>query len=153
MLIRVLVAVLTLLGPVPLRVCTCAASAVPSPEPARLVAPTPASVKTCRCSHSTGGTGKADRAAHPELPRPIRVVTPGHSHNDGHAPDCQMVSPRPVVRDSVTVPPAFDLSQADAELPATIFASHSRAPSRQGMALPSVAHSVPLYLTLLVLRI
>lgn len=153
MMIRVLVAVLTLLGPVPPRVCTCAGSAVPSPEPARLIAPAPAAAQPCRCSHSAAGIAKADRAAPPALSKAGSVVASGHSHGDGHAPDCQMVRPRPVVREAVSVSPPVDLSPADAGLPATFVVSPSLAPNREGMALRAVVPPVPLYLTLLVLRI
>ena len=152
MLIRILVAVLTLVGSLPLRVCTCAATTVPTPAPVRMVVATPTHSKHCHCNHSTKGIVKAERAAHPELSKPV-CGTPHHSHGNGHAPDCQSVSPQPVVRDAATVPSAVEQSQADVELPAMMIAAPSHASHQERIALASVGQSVPRYLSLLVLRI
>ncbi len=95
MLIRLLVVLLTLVGPMPFRVCTCAAS-VPAQTPADAHTPTiPAAVKTCRCGHNGPPKGTApagDARAH--------AADCDGSHGNPHERDCPAANPRPVVRDA-----------------------------------------------------
>ena len=153
MLIRVLVAVLTLLGPMPLRVCTCAASAVPSPELVRPSAPAPA--KSCRCNHSATSTRPVGHAVRSGLSKPAGSVgAADDSRGRGHAPGCPAISPRTVVRDLIAVPLPVDASPADAAgLPTAMVTSPAHTPNREGRAVRAIVPSAPLYLSLLVLRL
>lgn len=87
MLIRLLVAVLTLVGPTPFRACTCAAS-VPAQTPGDMAPTTPVKVKKCRCAGcgpaaTVGDTGPTQCQA--------------ASHSAPHERDCPAVNPHPVV--------------------------------------------------------
>ena len=139
MLIRLLVAVLALVGPLPLRVCTCAAS-VPT-RPAR-AATAPATVKKCRCAGC-----RPPAAATTRDTGPVRCEAPPPPTT--HDRDCPAVNPRPVARDSAA-PAAPD---APAE---------SAAPTAESVPLTSAsvpiefertrAPRTPLYITFLALR-
>ena len=147
MLIRLLVAVLTLVGPMPFRVCTCAASA-PAQQPAGAPAPAaPAKVKKCRCADcgpaadtaAPGGTGSAKcEAALPSAP---------------HDRDCPAVNPRPVVRDAGPTP-VPDIPTDDGAV-RTVIPSEpltlAGAPAASGSERPH-APKTPLYNTFLTLR-
>ena len=148
MLVRLLVAVLMLTGPLPVRVCTCAAATgtpqaatgVPAPEAS------PERVKGCGCGH---------RVADGETPEAAvggnRVGTP--TPPDRHDRDCPAVNPRPVV--SAVLTPVADLPDdpgvglfEPVELPV------SNRPGNTSQARPASAPlAVPLYLSLLSLRI
>lgn len=97
MLIRLLVVLLTLVGPMPFRVCTCAAS-VPGQTPADASTPaTPVAGKTCRCGHNALPKGTApagDARAH--------AADCDGSHPNPHERDCPAANPAPAVRDAGT---------------------------------------------------
>lgn len=137
MRIRVLVAVLTLLGSMPLRVCTCGAAHSHSPEPA---------------PHETGHThhpdGDIDHAA-PGGHHPNRTAPAGHSHD----PDCHAVNPRPIIRDALADPHPVDPTHADGGLQTAALVPTPATPHREGVAPRAVPPGVPLYLSLLVLRL
>lgn len=155
MLIRLLVVVLTLVGPLPFRVCTCAA-AVPAqtaagePIPAR---PTAATRKACGCDHGT---------AHPA---PVRQVAPPHVHADDSAPsrdaphpdrhesDCPAANPFPVVRDAVT-PVAVDVPTDDVGPVPAVWGQTVRISTTSALRPPAPprASKLPLYITLLSIR-
>lgn len=98
MLIRLLVVVLTVVGPMPFRVCTCAA-ALPA-RTADTPAPAGAAGKTCRCGHTAPAKGTApaghDARAH--------AADCDGAHPNPHRHDCPVASPRPLVRDAGTLP-------------------------------------------------
>jgi hypothetical protein len=149
MLIRLLVAVLTLVGPLPLRVCTCA-TAHPALTPE---------------SH-----GAQHNLTHDETVQVDHLVpdeTPiggaaSHLHSDcsdesrqpiPHERECPAGNPRPLVREAVS-PPTTDLP-SDYDTPIVV----TETPSRIGphFATSFVQQStrtsnVPLYLTFLALR-
>ena len=133
MLIRLLVAVLTLAGPIPLRVCTCAAAhAAPAPE-----------------SHAAPHGPAIDGAE-------------SHAHADccdeSHQPtqherECPAANPRPLVREAVS--PAASDAPSDYSSQVAVVETPPLAGPR--LAAPSARQSTrtsntPLYLTLLTLR-
>lgn len=136
MLLRLLVAVLMLVGPLPLRVCTCAASTPAAP------ATTPTTVKKCRCADCHPVTDTATRDTGPTH---CEAASPSAPHDH----DCPAVNPRPVVRDLGTPP-----------VPGTPIDAASVAPEPLTLTVALVpvgferAHAprTPLYITFLVLR-
>jgi hypothetical protein len=140
MLIRLLVVLLTLVGPMPLRVCTCAAS---SPALASPPAPAP---KTCRCTHCPPAKAPAPFAA--------CAVAP-HTHDEPashqHDRDCPAANPRPLVRDAGTP----SVSAAPTDCGPAHAVGIELLPLAHDFAAPSErAHAprIPLYLAFLSLR-
>jgi hypothetical protein len=94
MIVRLLVVVLTLIGAVPIRICTCGAAHNH----------VPADVHPAPCSHN-----------HEPQDRALDVSNaPGHEHHDA---DCHAVKPRPLMSvglscASIDVPPADALAVA-----------------------------------------
>ena len=149
MLIRLLVAVLTVVGPTPFRVCTCAAS-VPARQPAELPAPPVAAVpavKTCRCGH--GAAAKHT----PPVKRTARAHADcGESHPNPHDRDCPAVNPAPAARDTGT-PPTPDAPTDCATAPAVWVESVPLAgATRHAPPERLCAPKLPLFITLLALR-
>jgi hypothetical protein len=150
MLIRLLVVVLTVVGPVPFRVCTCAASP-PAQTPTDATAPAvPAPAKTCRCGHSstTKGTNPTDRDAR------VSAGTQAHPCGDSHHDrDCPVVNPGTLVRDAGVLP-APDAPTDGAAPPAAVWVESlplagTPAPtSFERLRVPKL----PLFITLLALR-
>ncbi len=149
MLVRLLLAVLTVAGPVPVRVCTCAATASDSPAPVSLPAqPEPA--QGCGCKrHQSEAPAEADAGGR----------TSGNSLSDSHRPQdtdqhergCPSASPRPVMTEGAAT--AVD-SPADGTsvtlLPLDKFTASRllMPPDRSTSRLP-----LPIYLSLLSIRI
>lgn len=150
MLVRLLVAVLMLAGPTPVRVCTCATAGLPETANASAPASPPERAKGCGCGHRPAGR---------EL-LPSADVSVGHEHAgspagtpDRHHPKCPAVNPPPVV--SAVLTPAADLP---ADLGVGLLVHVERpAPDRPRPSLQSCLECgrppVPLYLLLLSLRI
>lgn len=151
MLVRLLIAVLMLAGPNPVRDCTCAAfdrvpnsqteSTAPAQEPSR-----------CACRTNSNfdidskSTELRDRAS----------LNSGHDHSDSdrhqHERDCPAINPEPVV--SAVSTPIEDVASPFDALPfpwvepsdsLTTTISHQPDPRRH-------VGSVPLYISLLTLR-
>jgi hypothetical protein len=146
MLVRLLVAVLTLVGPMSFRACTCAAAHAHASEGTSAPDAHPDG-KTCRCTHHTSAddTRSTDRAATAE--------SDGEGHPAQHERDCPAANPAPVVREAVP--------QTAADAPADSDAAHAAAwaESPPGVGCPVApaferprAPKNPLYLTLLTLR-
>jgi hypothetical protein len=134
MLIRLLVAVLALVGPLPLRVCTCAAS-----TPAQSA---PAKVKKCRCA-DCGPV--ADAAARDTSPTPCEAAPQSNPHDH----DCPAVNPRPGARD-IGTPPAPDTAT---EAPAVVSEPLTLARAPVPIAFKRThTPRTPLYITFLALR-
>lgn len=157
MLIRLLVAVLTLVGPMPFRVCTCAASSPATATVGSIPAPRAAS-RTCDCAHSA--PSKPSRATTPSV-----TQGPAHDHDepavtghnlpqqDRHEKDCPAINPRPAVGEAVITPATIPTADCTAALlPVGVTpVSFARAPD----AYPAEqfrAPGLPLYLTFLSLR-
>ncbi len=149
MLVRLLVAVLMLVGPLPVRVCTCAAAAAQTCPPSV----TPAAPEPERCGCRSG----AEPADHAEPQLAVGARTSdagGHSHPDRHDRDCPAVNPAPV-QSTATPAPTLD-APADAGPcppprvePSVV--TRSRAASRS--APRPVVGTVPLYISLLSIRV
>lgn len=154
MLVRLLVAVLMLTGPMPVRVCTCAASArptAPAEEPFRQ--PSPQS-KACGCGHrakaNAASTIPDKSQAHGHVPSD---GTTGHSHTDRHDRDCPAVKPRPVVSAAVQTPAPDTSTDHAVSLPAWV---EPLLGGHRHIGFPLEAQTapsaVPLYLSLCTLR-
>lgn len=156
MLIRLLVVVLTLVGPMPFRVCNCAASA-PVQTPADASTPvTPAPPKRCgcvRCAPPKDVTPAEDdhtTHAHPG----IHTAPVGDApHSGQHERDCPATNPTPLVKDAG--PPPAPILPADCdEFHAVVLIDSwplAGAPVG-GRAEQPRPPKLPLYLTFLALR-
>lgn len=157
MLVRLLVAVLMLTGPMPVRVCTCAAArpsapadqTLPSPE-----SPAPES-KGCGCRNKSNTGSQTDAAKTPSEDHSAGDAGGGHSHPDRlpHDRNCPAVNPAPVVTAVVPSPVVDAPTDHDLGLPLWV------EPAGGGdarVASPPERHqtfrSVPLYISLLTLR-
>jgi hypothetical protein len=135
MLIRVLVVLLTLVGSMPLRVCTCGADHTAARTDSDAPAP-----QTCPCKSAPAPDAHAHAPRGPE------------SHHHDH--DCPAAHPRPLVRNvtapTVTVPDApGDCGPAFAFVAAVESAPVARDSSVERIEPPP---KVPLYLAYLSLR-
>ncbi len=154
MLIRLLVVVLTLVGPMPFRVCTCAAG-LPTQTAAERPAPAiPAATKPCGCQHDSVRAVPVDEAApapaHTDSRSDSSDPTGGTPHQDRHERDCPAANPTPVVRDAVT-PPAVDApTDCLGSLSAVwVQPSQNLTTSLVCRLAPPRASKLPLYITLL----
>jgi hypothetical protein len=155
MLVRLLIAVLMLAGPLPGRVCTCAAAARPSAQ-ADQALPSPwspaAEAKGCGCRT------KSDLSPRPDAAQARccdHSAGAGHSHPDRvpHDRDCPAVNPAPAVAAAVPSPAAEEPAGGDLGLPCRV----EPADGGDGRVVTRferrpVCRSVPLYISLLTLR-
>ncbi|MBN9122253.1 MAG: hypothetical protein J0I06_24455 [Planctomycetes bacterium] len=152
---RLLIAVLTLMGPVPLRACTCAAShANRTSLPDDLNTPEVAEHgQSCSCVHDKAeGVPLDDRATDSSGGHRNPAELDGTHQPVQHERDCPAVSPRPLVREAVSQPATDAPTAGDAACPLAFAAN---APSTGVLVPPSKplrTTKTPLYLTLLTLR-
>lgn len=156
MLVRLLLVVLTLAGPLPVPVCTCAASPTVCTDPACPSAPARAPErKTCGCGHShhDEAAGDPDGGAAGDCGPADAAPTAGvaHRHSPAHHPYC----PAGQVR---AAPPAA-VPTAPADEPAAPVAApvlSEPVPSLSSAATPRHARdrapARPLFITFLTLR-
>lgn len=142
---RLLVIVLTLVGPMPFRVCTCAAAPTVCRDPGCPVAP---KVKSCSCGHHHEAAAEVESD---EAGTGGGAAT--HAHPPEHKSSCPAVQARPVA--DAAVP--SDARDADPELPAECLATAADpffAPGRPaGATVPERRRPPrPLFITLLTLR-
>ncbi len=151
MFLRLLLAVLMLTGPMPVRVCTCAASATPA-APAEAPFPDQPSqiAKSCGCGHHAKQAEAPDPSS--SCARSADNLTTGHTHPERHDRECPAVKPRAAVSEALLSPvpdapadPGFCLPLVG-ETPAV---SLKVAPPLEAELSPP---SVPLYISLLSLR-
>lgn len=154
MFVRLLIAVLMLVGPIPIRDCTCAASA-PAPVSPLGSSATPAAPEksSCGCrtkTATTSTTAEASVGSHD-----AGCANEGHSHPCGkpHEQNCPAVNPPPTVS---AVPSPAPEAAADHDCGLLVSAEslrveHTRVPLRQDACRSS--RSTPLYIALLTLRI
>ena len=151
MLVRLLLAVLTAAGPVPVGACTCAVAGASEPEPTS--APVVAPVKTCGCkAHAADDSDRhpADRATPPR--RCCEMPAEQPARHDHHDRECPAANPRPAVV-AVAVTPADDLTTDTGPAPAvTSDAPAITRPTRTVSPDPAPP-PLPLYLSLCSLRI
>jgi hypothetical protein len=98
MLSRLFVVMLTLVGPLPFRVCTCAATPTVCNDPACPAAP----AKTCSCGHhhdqaEEDADDAADASRHSD-----EALTTNHTHPPEHQPGCPTTQVR--AANDLTVP-------------------------------------------------
>lgn len=153
MLMRLLLVVLMLAGPVPVRLCNCAVSAAPPSSSVQVLSETPAPAKSCSCGHraKSSAPAAAGPAAehHAEGCAALKADLPVPG---GHDSECPAAKPRASMSDAV-VTPATDAPAEDGfvypvdEAPADL-AERPRAAARASHARPSV----PLFIAFLNLR-
>lgn len=150
MLVRLLVAILMVTGPIPVRVCTCAAASAPktpvtcdSPESA------PKPTKRCGCSRTSPSRELASNS-----------VDAVHTHDEDTAPvdrhdrDCPAVNPAPVASFPAPSPTVDCPADPGLLLPAwdePVSSGRVCAPPQSDHRL--FGATVPLYLSLLSIRI
>ncbi len=137
MLIRLLVAVLTLVGPLPLPVCTCAAA------------------HEDHVSNSPGEPGHSSHESSPTDENTAARTLTEHAPCDGsnstrHDRDCPVACPKPFVR--AAIPHAPSTFSGDFTLPLTLIDGPPATTALQGLPLTVRVSKIPLYLTLLSLR-
>lgn len=144
---RLLIIVLTLLGPLPIRVCTCAAAPVTCSDP---TCPTAPKVVTCSCGHhhasdeveateTTGSTADG--------------IAVSHTHPPEHHSSCPTVQARPTA-DAMGQPDVHDVSP-DTTLESIPTATDPFFSPRYPIKLSvpdQRMRSQPLFITLLTLR-
>jgi hypothetical protein len=137
MLTRLLIAVLTLVGPMPLRACTCAAGHAAHAQPHEAHPVADGHDQECGLARHEGGAHECDGPDHPAQ----------------HERGCPAADPGPVVREAVPQ------AATDAPAESGVAPSPVRADVPPGAGLPARplpqrprAPKIPLYLTLLTLR-
>lgn len=148
MLVRLLVAVLMLTGPLPVRLCTCAAAAGTPPPSIGFSVPESIQRATgCGCGHGTADGTPAETATDQDCVAEPAGPPAQHDH------DCPAVNPRPTV--SAVLTPAADLpADPGVGLFEPVELSVSNCPGASSQARPAFCYlAVPLYLSLLSLRI
>lgn len=152
MLIRLLVAVLMLVGPMPFRVCTCAAS-VPVAYPTdTLTSPAPVKARTCGCANHEPAKGTLSTEHDARATADAGTRSCGESHSNRHERDCPTVTPRPLAGEAVA-PPVPE--SADSSVSLDLCRLESAPLARIPVAVPSQrphAPKSPLYITFLSLR-
>lgn len=152
MLTRLLVAMLMLTGPVPVRVCTCAAASVPCDSICE-VASSPAPLKNCGCrhrSHTESPTTDESARVNPRTSSTADDVP----QQERHDRDCPAVNPLPPGPAAVPSPIADHPTDSGFGITLwaePLFPGHSR-PAMLWRTEPT-GQAIPLYLSLLTLRI
>ena len=145
---RLLVIVLTLVGPLPFRTCTCAATPITCSDPS---CPTAPKVKSCSCGHHHDSVEEAESTKPTETP--VEGFTASHTHPPEHQSGCPTVQPRPVA-DAMGQIEARDVTPEAA--PESIVAVSDPFFSTRHPVGPTVPDrrmpSNPLFITLLTLR-
>ncbi len=145
---RLLVIVLTLVGPLPFRICTCAATPITCSDPS---CPTAPKVKSCSCGHHHDSAEEAEATETTETP--VEGVASNHTHPPEHQSSCPTVLPRPAA-DAMGQTQASDITQE--AVPESIVAVFDPFLSTRHRLVPQVpAHRAParpLFITLLTLR-
>lgn len=152
MLIRLLLTVLMLAGPLPARVCTCQAAGPQSPAGGVSGEAAP-SKKSCRCSHHRLSSEQDIDHAEKGDQCDVCSVSGRSGEHEPHQQDCPVLNPRPV-------PQALQSPAPDVPVDAGVALPVIAEPSRSETAASRVRHrhrplpsAVPLYLSLLSIRI
>lgn len=150
MLVRLLLAVLTVAGPVPVRVCTCA-TAAETTSPAPLPGPTVSEpAQGCGCKRHQAEAGPAAEAS-AQMSCHVRSDSHPVQDPDQHERGCPSASPRPVMTEGAAT--AVD-SPADAA--AVSLLPFAKIPGSRLLMPPDRSTSrlpLPIYLSLLSIRI
>ncbi|MBA4189382.1 MAG: hypothetical protein C0467_15405 [Planctomycetaceae bacterium] len=144
---RLLVIVLTLMGPLPVRVCTCAATPSTCTDPS---CPTLTKVKSCSCVHHHDAAEESEATETTEAT--AKGVVASHTHPPEHQSGCPTVQPRPA--DAMGQIQARDIS-LEAVPESTVAVSDPFFSTRHRLGPQVPAHrapACPLFITLLTLR-
>lgn len=155
MFLRLLLAVLMLTGPVPVRACTCAASATPVVPAEEPTSEQPQSeAKSCGCGHRA--KQRETPAATPDPAPPDGHIaesgTTGHSHPERHHRDCPAVKPRAAISEAVLSPAPDAPTDHAFSLPLLAEPPVVRQKVCSPPEVPLGPPSVPLFISLLTLR-
>lgn len=153
MLVRLLVAVLMLAGPNPVRFCTCAASASPLTPTHESLATgaTPAPTKSgCGCRSKS--LPDSPQGVNDESERDRTSSRENHSDRHPHDPNCPAVTAQPV---AAAIPTPASDAPTDCDCAFLVWAEPAN-DRPVGVADPADSHlrtrTVPLYISLLTLR-
>jgi hypothetical protein len=142
MLIRLLLAVLTLIGPMPLCACTCAAGHQPEPQANAPVR------KSCSCRHHAPTKDTHTR----DISGRIAPDECNHTHPPApHDRGCPAANPRPLVREAIS-PPTTDAPSDCAHQDTVAWTDLPEINPSAPFSDPPRAAKTPLYLTFLSLR-
>lgn len=156
MLVRLLIAVLVLAGPMPVRFCTCAAAARP-PAPADRTHPSAGApapeAKGCGCRAKSNAATATDAGQCGNLSATDAGGDHSHPGQQRHDRDCPAVNPAPVVAAAAPTPAdhgpaAYDLCPSSPV--ETVGGPNTGVGSRPERR--DIFRSVPLYISLLTLR-
>ena len=155
MVARLLLVLLTLVGPLPVRVCTCAASPTTCADPTCPSAPARAPErKTCGCGHShhddAAVVSQAEAAGDCE-PAHLPAAGVAHQHPPAHQPDC----PATQVRAAPTATVPTTAGPPDEPPAPFVVLFEPVAPPPSAVTPDHVRHrapACPLFITLLTLR-
>jgi len=146
--IRLLVIVLTLVGPLPFRTCTCAATPITCSDPS---CPTVPKVKTCSCGHHHESAEETESTETPEST--VEPDAACHTHPPEHQSGCPTAQPRPAA-DAMGQIDARDVTP-EAVRESIVVVSDPLFSTRHPV-VPTVPNrrmpSLPLFITLLTLR-
>lgn len=105
MLVRLFIIVLTLVGPVPLRACTCAVTEIAHSEAMSHENDQLAAETSCSCKHrSTASAGSFVAPESCNFPRVVDLNSESHPIPDRHHENCPALNPRTVDSSVVTAP-------------------------------------------------
>lgn len=145
---RLLVIVLTLVGPLPFRICTCAATPITCNDSS---CPTAPKANTCSCGHHHDSAEEAESTETAEST--VEVGATGHTHPPEHHPSCPTVQLRPAA-DAMGQTEAHDVTPEAS--PESIVAVSDPVFSTRLPVRATVPNrrmpSHPLFITLLTLR-
>ena len=152
MLLRLLLVVLMLTGPVPVRLCNCAVSVAPTTSSVQILPTPPAHAKSCSCGHRANSGALPAAALGTEHARGCETLKADLPVPVGHDSRCPATKPRASMSDAV-VTPATDTPSEDGQVSVVNDAPARVAERPCAAGLPSHAPpSVPLFLAFLNLR-
>lgn len=154
MVIRLLLAVLMVAGPVPVRVCTCAAASPITNADSAVPVPPGSAAKHCRCGHHPSAPAEASADPDDSMGHCDACSVSGRQPaHDQHERDCPSLNPRPAPQ-AVQTPVTDRPAEGCASLPVRLDAPRSARPAAVPSHLSRAGRSaVPLYLSLLSIRI
>lgn len=151
MLVRLLLAVLTAAGPMPVGACTCAAAGGSESQPA--TTPAAAPVKTCGCKDHDADSDARHPADLTTTPDGCCGTPADHpARPDHHDRDCPAATPRPAVM-AAAVTAADDLPADSGPAPTATSDTPALCPPAPATSPVPGPPPLPLYLSLRSLRI
>lgn len=152
MLLRFLLVVLMAAGPVPVKLCNCAASATPPASSDPSTSSSAPVVKTCSCGHREKSNETLAADSQTGHHRGCELHTADQPPSGGHDSECPAVKPRVTMSDALVTPvtdvPADDAVALPLETGLPGLGEHHRNLAQSSHAPPSV----PLFIAFLNLR-